>query len=202
MNRGLELRYAIRSMVKHFKPLSGVCIIGDKPTWYCGEHIQAGDNTERKEFNIVSKILLSPYEDFLLTNDDIFAQQDFDETLPNYYNGPLKDAVCYGKYNLRRNNVMSIYPDGLFYDIHTPMIINLTKYKEANNVNWVQYEYLQKSLYGNFIGGGELLPDCKLRSAGPIPKVPFFSTNERSAKLINLQLLYPKQSEYETTITY
>ena len=60
-NNGLELRYAIRSMVRHFKPLSGVVLIGDKPNWYCGEHIPATD-TGAKEWNIVNKILSSPYE--------------------------------------------------------------------------------------------------------------------------------------------
>ena len=70
-------------MVKHFKGMSGVVLIGDKPDWYCGEHIPAAD-TGAKEWNIVKKILLSPYEDFIYSNEDFLAPQDFDETLPNY----------------------------------------------------------------------------------------------------------------------
>lgn len=200
INNGHELRYAIRSMVKYFKPFSGVCVIGDKPYWYTGEHIDCRDNSPFKERNIVNKVLGSPYEDFLYSNDDFFALKPFDETLPNYYSGTLSDAKVHGKYILRRDAVKFIYPDGLFYDIHTPMVINLAKYREANNVDWEHKEYLCKSLYGNFIGGGELLPDCKIRQGKDIPDAPFFSTNERTAKMINLELLYPQKSDYETTI--
>lgn len=200
INNGYELRYAIRSMVKYFTPLSGVVLIGDKPKWYNGEHIQCQDNSPFKERNIVNKILGSPYEDFLFSNDDIFALKPFDETLPNYYSGTLTDAKVHGKYILRRDAVKSVYPDGMFYDIHTPMVINLTKYREANNVDWEHKEYLCKSLYGNFIGGGVQLDDCKIRTGNAIPDEPFFSTSDRNAKMIKLQELYPIKSDYETTI--
>ena len=195
-NNGFELRYAIRSMVKHFKPLSGVVLIGDKPDWYQGEHTPATD-TGAKEWNIVNKILLSPYEDFLYSNDDFFATQDFSTDLPNYYSTELRAARVHGKYINRVLNVMDIYPDGLFYDIHTPMVINLTKYREANNLPQTK-EYLCKSLYGNFIGGGVQLPDNKIRNGKLIPPGPFFSTNDRTCKMINLNELYPDASEYET----
>jgi len=155
------------------------------------------EDTPRKEFNIMTKISRSPYEDFLYTNDDIFAREDFDETLPNYYNCFLLDAKVFGKYNVRRNNTMNVYPDGLFYDIHTPMVINREKYRESNDVDWFNKEYLSKSLYGNFIGGGVKLPDCKIRQKGQVASGPFFSTNEHTAKFINFEALYPVPSIYE-----
>ena len=197
-SNGFELRYAIRSMVKHFKGMSGVVLIGDKPDWYCGGHIPAAD-TGAKEWNIVKKILLSPYEDFLYSNDDFFAAQDFDETLPNYYSTELRTARVHGKYVGRVINCRSVYPDGLFYDIHTPMVINLTKYREANNLPQTK-EYLCKSLYGNFIGGGVQLQDNKIRNGKLIPPGPFFSTNDRTCKMINLNELYPVKSDYEMDI--
>ena len=185
-------------MVNHFKPLSGVVLIGDKPGWYKGEHIPSTD-TGAKEWNIVNKILLSPYEDFLYSNDDYFATEDFSTDLPNYYSTTLREARVHGKYVGRVINCRSVYPDGLFYDIHTPMVINLTKYREANNLPQTK-EYLCKSLYGNFIGGGVQLPDNKIRNGKLIPPGPFFSTNERTAKLINLPELYPVKSDYEMDI--
>ena len=197
-NNGHELRYAIRSMVKHFKPLSGVVLIGDKPDWYQGEHTPATD-TGAKEWNIVNKILLSPYEDFLYSNDDYFATEDFSTDLPNYYSTTLREARVHGKYVGRVINCRSVYPDGLFYDIHTPMVINLTKYREANNLPQTK-EYLCKSLYGNFIGGGVQLPDNKIRNGKLIPHGPFFSTNDRTCKMINLNELYPVKSDYEMDI--
>lgn len=197
-NNGFELRYSIRSMVNHFKPLSGVVLIGDKPGWYQGEHIPATD-TGAKEWNIVNKILKSPYEDFLYSNDDYFATEDFSTDLPNYYSTTLREARVHGKYVGRVINCRSVYPDGLFYDIHTPMIINLTKYREANNLPQTK-EYLCKSLYGNFIGGGVQLPDNKIRNGKLIPPGPFFSTNDRTCKMINLNELYPVKSDYEMDI--
>jgi len=196
INNGLELRYAIRALVKYFKPLSGICIIGELPYWYRGEFIEMADTKDRKEFSIMSKIAKSPYEDFLYCTDDTFATQPFDETLPNLYSSTLKDATVWGRYIGRRDNTMAVYPDGLFYDIHTPMVINREKFRQAHDVNWVEKEYLSKSMYGNFIGGGVMMQDCKIRKRGQMFS-PFFSTNEQTAKFINFDELYPDASEYE-----
>lgn len=197
-NNGFELKYSIRSIVKHFHGLTGVCLIGDKPTWYTGEHIPMTDITGRKEWSIVSKILSSPYEDFLYSTDDHFATEPFDSSLPNYYSGPLSKAIVHGKYETRVKNTRSIYKDGLFYDIHTPMVINLTKFKEAHNIDWANYEYLSKSIYGNYIGGGELLSDSKVRRFGEVPSGRFFSTNNRTAQSIDFETMYPEPSPYES----
>lgn len=205
---GYELKYAIRSMVKHFKDMTGVLLIGDRPTWYQGEHIHAQDYRgypSRKEYSMVQKILLCPYEDFLLTQDDVFAMRDFDSTLPNYYSGTLAEVKVHGRYHRRVRAVMGIYPEGMFYDIHCPMVINRDKFREANNVDWLTTEFLQKSLYGNFIGGGSQMADCKIRNAPEpgqplvIPDAPFFSTDDQSGthKLINFDTLYPDASQYE-----
>lgn len=176
--------------------MTGVLLIGDKPKWYNGEHIQMAD-VDRKEYSIMLKIKSCPYEDFLFSNDDIFALQDFDHTIPNYYSSTLAAATVYGKYVQRRDNCLTVYPKGLFYDIHAPMVVNRDQYAVANNVDWDKRDYLCKSLYGNYIGVGELLPDCKLRKSGPVPDVPFFSTSNYTSRLIPLQNMYPDASEYE-----
>lgn len=176
--------------------MTGVLLIGDRPKWYTGEHIPMAD-VDRKEYSIMLKIKACPYEDFLFSNDDIFALKDFDDTMPNYYSSTLAAATVYGKYVQRRDNCLTVYPDGLFYDIHTPMVINKLAYEKANNVEWDKRDYLCKSLYGNYIGGGELLPDCKLRKPGPVPDVPFFSTSNYTSRLIPLQNMYPDASSYE-----
>lgn len=195
---GLELRYAIRSLIKHFIGFSGVCLIGDKPEWYMGEHIIAYDIKNRKELSIVSKVMLSPYEDFLLSADDVFALNSFDSSLPNYCSGLLKDSRPVGEYVRRRNNTLHIYPNGFDYDIHTPIVINLSKFKECNKVDWARNEYLSKSLYGNFVGGGEQLKDYKIRQKEVIDQSrPFFSTSGYVCNLLNLETLYPEKSEHE-----
>lgn len=187
-------------MVKHFRDLTGVLLIGDKPGWYTGEHISARDYNgypARKEFSIVQKILKCPYPDFLLTQDDVYAAQDFDSTIPNYHSGLLSAARVHGRYQRRVRAVMEIYPPGNFYDIHCPMVVNREKYHEANKVPWDQKEYLQKSLYGNFVGGGELMADCKVRDGNESITAPFFSTDDLTAKFVNLEEMYPIKSNFE-----
>lgn len=36
---GKELRYSMRSVVKHFQGEAKMTVIGDRPSWYCGHHI-------------------------------------------------------------------------------------------------------------------------------------------------------------------
>lgn len=197
-NNGHELRYCIRSMVKHFKDLSGVCLIGDKPDWYNGEHITMKDEG-RKEQNVVNKVLSSPYEDFLLCSDDCFALKDFDSSLPLYYSVKLKYYKGGGNYPERVRNVMELYPDGFMYDIHQPMVINLAKFKEAHSKgDWIKKDYLTKSMYGNFIGGGEQLDDYKIKT-GKIVDMgrPFFSTNQLTGRMVRFEEIYPDASQYE-----
>jgi hypothetical protein len=83
--------------------------------------------------------------------DDNFALQPFDETLPLMYEGPLQGRKEKGKYKTRIDNVLSVYPDGYFYDIHVPHIINRYAYHSSLPDDWRTREYLCKSLYGNFM---------------------------------------------------
>lgn len=194
---GYELRYAIRSMVKYGN-ITGCLVIGHKPTWYTGEHIPWLDKPGRKEWSIVSKVCLCPYEEVIYSHDDIFAMQPFIN--PVYHSGPLKDTVKEGGYPERIRNTMTLYPDGLHYDCHTPMYIITRLYREAHSkCEWEKREYLSKSVYGNMMGGGLYLPDHKMRTI--IDKVPegrpFFSTMGFIARKMNLPALYPEASPYE-----
>ncbi len=197
INEGQELRYAIRSLIRYFTPFSGIVLIGDKPKWYNGEHVDCRDIIGNKEWSIVNKILQSPDEDFLYSNDDYFALQPFGADLPNYYQGKLSEYKPQGNYISRVRNAMQIYPDGLMYDIHCPMVINLTVYREANDLDRNR-EYLCKSMYGNVVGKGVYIKDYKLRYRQELDTAkPFFSTTEHTCKYINFEALYPIKSEYE-----
>lgn len=199
-DNGRELRHSIRSMVKHFRGISGVCIIGDKPDWYTGEYVQAEDIKARKEWSIVSKVMKSPHSRFLLCSDDVFARQDFDSAIPCYYNMPLKNIQRHGRYRERVNNTMKIWPDGFMFDIHTPMVVDRDRFIEAHNIDWEHKEYLCKSIYANGLSNHAQLEDCKIRMGGVIPNLPFFSTNDRTSKLVPLEEMYPISSEYESDI--
>lgn len=200
-NNGRELRFAIRSMVMHFKDLTGVCIIGDRPTWYTGEHIPCGDILNHRAWSIVNKLLHCSHETFLMSNDDIFATKPFTSDLPQYYSHTLKEVPVNGRYVTRRNNVMKLFPDGLFYDTHTPMVVNEQEFRECQPKDWHKSDYLGKSLYCNaYTRNPVQLKDYKIRSVQGLPvdlSQPFFSTNERSAKFIKFEEMYPEPSVYE-----
>jgi hypothetical protein len=194
---GLELRYAIRSMVKHFKPLSGVVVVGDKPDWYIGEYI-AYPTQGAKEKNIYEK-LMQVQGTVLYSNDDYFALQDFDETLPNYYNGNCQRRPGDRVYRELYSNCPS---EWLNFDVHCPMIIDTTKYPE-----WVIDRPI-KTFYGNWnkLEGSETT-DCKIRGDADYGEVmerikgrEFFSTlmnYEREGIIKVFQELCPEKSYCE-----
>lgn len=199
---GLECRYVIRSMVKHFKDLSGCVIAGDKPTWYKnGLFLPASNIEDRKEYTIYRKLRLVN-EPVLHLNDDFFALQDFDATLPNYYFG-----TC-GEKNPTDKVYKELYwncpPHWLNFDVHCPMVIDPYKFTE-----WFIDRPL-KTYYGNLnkLQGVEMA-DCKIRGTayyyGEIKMMiqgrKFFSTTDNlKADLLKVvQDLYPEPSIYENT---
>lgn len=197
-DNGRELKHSIRSMVKHMKGITGVCVIGDKPDWYVGEHVPAHDVPGRKEYNIVSKVIQSPHETFVLASDDCFAQQDF-YNYPFYSSGLLSETIRPGRYHHRLANTKLIYPAGHMFDIHYPMLIERDKFREAHDIDWTGKEYLCKSVYANYINAiPTMASDCKVRNGGSIPPGPFFSTSDRTSKFIPLETMYPIPSQYES----
>jgi hypothetical protein len=195
---GFELWHSIRSMCRYGK-IDYVVVVGDKPSWYTGEFIKYPDIPGRKEWSIVVKVLQCPYDDVLYCHDDIFALQPFDKEV--YNTGPLQQWKGLGKYPERIRATMSIFPNGLNYDCHTPMYINLSDYRQAHSrCDWTRRDYLSKSVYGNHVNPlSTMIPDVKLRTDKDFIETswPFFSTNNRTARKIGLPLMYNVPSPYE-----
>lgn len=203
---GIELRYAIRSMVKHFKDLSGVLLIGDKPEWYTGDHMPMADLKGEKEKSMQLKVLQAPDYIFLYSNDDYFALQDFDVNLPDYYDTDCRDMAARHPIESYRTMYNNCLPDWKNYDIHTPMVI-------ARNIFKASYYQMQaqmpiKTTYGNFAHGNSVyLADCKIRGEHSTEELeyitkdrPFFSTHDNAinADMITFfENLYPNASPYE-----
>lgn len=208
-----ELRFAIRSMVKHFIPLSGVLLIGDKPEWYCGDHIPMADTLyldqpERiwKERSMQLKILATPDEAFLYSNDDFFANQDF-KTIPYYY-----DVECW---QMARDHSIGSYramyeqcqPHWKNFDVHTPMIMFSDKFRQAfNEMLIVDCQWPIKTTYAHRFGGTPY-SDMKIRGPHTIDELEwlvkdksFFSTHNSAINddlMILFNSLYPNKSPYE-----
>lgn len=207
---GTELCYAIRSMVKHFKPLSGVLVIGDRPTWYTGDHIPCADLKGEKERSMQLKVLQAPDGVFIYTNDDYFSNSDFSFDIPHYFDTTCRDMAEKHPIDSYRKMYNNCLPHWLNYDIHTPMLVHKKEFKEAYEKMDAQTPI--KTTYGNSIGvyGIEYLADCKIKGEHSYEEIiyatkdrPFFSTHDSAINadmLAFLENLYPNASPYEKIV--
>jgi hypothetical protein len=206
---GIELKYAIRSMVKHFKPLSGVLLIGDKPEWYTGDHLPYADLKGEKERSMQLKVLRAPDEVFLYSNDDYFALENFYSTFPNYYDTTCRDLAERHPIASYREIYNNCLPSWLNYDVHTPMLMTRQRFKAAYHRMDAQTPI--KTTYGNFQFGLIKPPVylCDMKIRGPhsdaeieysIKDRPFFSTHDSAineAMISIFEKLYPDASIFE-----
>lgn len=119
-----ELRYALRSW-QQYSTIERVLIIGHKPDWYTGDHIRFDHHYSKTE-DIFRKTEYAAtlYDRFIFANDDHVLLQPLNE-LPYYYDGYLKDFRSSGSDTFRRyvNNTLQLFPDGKYFDVHTPMVV-------------------------------------------------------------------------------
>jgi len=223
----IELKYAIRSLLKSFNEEVDICIIGDKIYSLRGlKYVSCQDERQNKykERNIYRKIIKaidSPLvsDDFLVTNDDIYLTQPFDlKNLPFFHKGELentmqKNAGDYRKsLNHTRKHLMIQGKATLDFDTHFPIMYNKSKFIDTfakADLNWDQpFGYVIKSLYCNLNGiEGEFGADCKIHSKLTYEEIQkkiegrtFFSTSDgcmNDAMIRTLEKLYGEPSKYE-----
>src|SRR5687768_13919743 len=98
----LELRYSIRSMVKHLHGFDRVVLVGHKPSWAKDViHIPCNDpHVANRARNIYDKILKAAMhaevsENFICASDDHFLLADHDAaTFPFYQCGALETCLA------------------------------------------------------------------------------------------------------------
>jgi hypothetical protein len=154
-----ELRYSIRSMVKYANATRCI-VVGFKPPWYTGEHIPMSDTTF-KEHSIYSKLLeaCKHTDRFIFCNDDHFMLRE--DLIDYYYSKPLKGLGDVDSYGRKIAATEALFPNGKFFDIHCPMIIE----SECMPLpyEWLPHEYIVKSLYCNHHNiEGVYMQDCKI----------------------------------------
>jgi hypothetical protein len=183
-----ELRYSIRSVVKHMPP-GNIWIVGNKPTWYSGNFLPVED-TSGKFVNITNAIAAAAEcdlisDDFVLMHDDFFVIKPVID-IPVMHNGLLSDKIKEysaldpdSRYIEILSNAYSYLKrrgikQPLDYDIHVPMIMNRKNLKTiARKTN------APMSVYGNvFDIGGEQIQDVKI-----YPK--FNKLRDRSYDVLN-----------------
>lgn len=215
-----ELRYSIRSVVKHMPP-GKIWVVGNKPDWYIGNFIPVED-TGGKFTNITNAIAVAANskeisDDFILMHDDFFVIKPVNN-ISTMHNGYLADKINeYIKLDpgsryvdvlsraysyLKRRGIKN----PLDYDIHVPMIMNRNKLKSV-----VKKTNAPMSVYGNiFQIGGEQVTDVKIytkfnklsnRSHDVMNSdFPFVSCEDKSfAKLHRalLRSMFPNKTIYE-----
>ena len=191
-----ELRYSIRS-VKKFHPDSDVCIVGYKPDWYEGDHIQADDddtryrNTYRKAY-----IACGNFKEWVLMHDDFYLLEPFKKVF--CYNGYLKDRkTSENSRGLVIRDLQERLPDSLDYNQHTPIPVwSATVLKEMppTGDGFKQIYCSIETRYDRVVQ-----KDVKIKGRhDPIPKEPFFSTWNNCKHLENqFEKLYPAPSKHE-----
>lgn len=99
--RGDELRYSMRSVCQHFQGTPQLILVGDKPDWYCGQHIDIPriQSPTYAKFHAVLdssyklyKTILHPAaaDSFVVMMDDHYFLRDFSLTdlqVPRYAPG-------------------------------------------------------------------------------------------------------------------
>lgn len=225
-NDGIELRYSIRSMVKHLQGFSRIVIVGHKPHFLKGViHLPAPDpHRGNPARNIYEKILLACKDrritkQFICASDDHFLLNNFSAaSFPFFYDGSLQDYLKrITPENYYRAHVQNTYEvlaaahlPTLNYNIHAPVIYAKHVFKGIMPAyDWnVRRGYLSKSLYCNFI---QMPPapinDCVIKTPKTktaiyrkISGAPFFSTGDiaMNAEMKEvLQELFPAPSQFE-----
>ena len=207
-----ELRYSIRSVVKH-ATYDNIWVIGSKPDWYIGNYIEV-DDIGNKFDNITNCYRVLPSigalsDDFVLMNDDFFILKPLGK-MPMFYDGTLSDKIDkhisvsgmsqYARVLIKAKKelIKQGIKDPLCYDIHVPMVFNksMLSYMDYSN-------NAPRSMYGNIYNlGGVQIKDVKIyknNSEFNINESHFVSSEDNSFKLIEEELhnLFPHPSIYE-----
>jgi hypothetical protein len=140
-----ELRYSIRSVVKNL-PHSRIWLVGGKPSWYTGDHINVPQKKSkfknaRANMNaIVANKEIS--DDFILMNDDFFILKPIKRPA-YYYAGTLQQKIEYfesehprSKYTQLLRKTMKVLNENgieepLDYALHVPFVMNKQKLAEV-----------------------------------------------------------------------
>lgn len=214
-----ELRYCLRSIVKHLSGYGDIFLIGHKPDWVKNIiHIPAtdGEKTYEKERNVFGKLTIAAgdiriTDDFLRMDDDHFLLSSYiADKFPFYYEGWLKDELSISDYKHTLNNTVKEIGDKRYFDVHCPMIFNKQRIWTTSALHdWnVKFGYCVKTTYcADHYLSGSPVADLKIRDPFPADQIremiagrSWFSIGHKACTtgmLTILSELYPSKSPYE-----
>jgi hypothetical protein len=167
--KGLELKYALRSIEKYLTGWGKVILIGERPEWFMGTTYWHWDVAALKETSIHGKMIIaaaideSDDENILMWHDDHYLLQPLNvNDFKQWYSSSLAYEITrpHGpRYQKALTNTLDRFPNERYFDCHTPIIFNK---KNLQQLNWDK-EYCLKSLYCNsFPDESEYMEDLKI----------------------------------------
>lgn len=200
-----ELRYTLRSIDQNLSGHSNIYIIGAKPNWIHNViHIPFEDLPRQKAYSIFRKMLFAARHEivsqqFISWADDTYLMEKLHVTeIKAWYHETLKDWIkksINSRYCEIIKSTMKLFPDGLFFNVHTPCIYEKEKFKEIEQYRFDQTELLTKSTYFNHHKiEGEIMQDPKLQRG------LFYSSGGtmKTSEVMMLKKYFPNSSRYET----
>lgn len=202
-----ELRYALRSIDKHFDA-GDVWCVGSPREWLTVNWIDKRDDQRYRFENARQKVAEACKcpaisDPFVLWNDDFFLLKDTSTDLPDYYDGTIQDRIASagGDYRALMERTLP-YSDGRNYSVHVPMVIHKELFLKTQR---------EGMLFRNVYGSAS--PNKKAEIKDPkmyrkehhqnfmqfIKGKWVFSTSEFSFKWIadRMDRMYPHKSRWE-----
>jgi len=215
-----ELRYSIRSVIHSF-PESNIWVVGGKPKWYSGNHIEVKQDSFKYKNAVNNLIAICNSEKisdkFILMNDDFFIIKKI-SNIGVFHGGLLSKKIEEYQILSRSSNYINklIMTDrklkkhrienALDYELHVPMVMQ----KAALADILLKYpQYLWRSMYGNLVNvGGIEIKDVKIHktrnSRMSLKDISedssFLSTADDSFKFVlenGLQQMFSSKTRFE-----
>lgn len=173
-------------------------IVGGKPTWYCGYHIDFPDyDQSKKEQNIRDKVIEGSkgLGCFLFANDDHIISKPITEV---YNKGKISSTIVgrnpSGSYTRLLINTLNKYGNVDNVDTHCPMWMDSELVLKCD-FDWPLFGLGFKTCYAQENNIKSVyMPDCKVST---IPEnKSWFSMND-SFDTRHLNALYPNKSKFE-----
>lgn len=152
-----ELRYSLRSIEKFLTGYDDIYIVGHCPHWVRNVLVLPfSDTPDRKEYSIASKVLVACgtkqiSNNFIYMADDYVLLTEIDVREIHPYHIGQASAMYEtktGRNKEKAANLITAYPESLFYDIHQPFPYSKATFISVmKQLDWESRIYPLKSIY-------------------------------------------------------
>lgn len=153
----LELRYALRSIEKNFKPVRDVYIVGDRPHWLQNIIHIPNRNNDHKRVNVGYGIRMALWRDelsrdFALWHDDMFLLEPIDE-IPLWHGKSLKEfsalynGIYPSSYYTQAINNTDLPGEIPHFELHTPFMADKELLAKQLGDEIATRSYLMRTMY-------------------------------------------------------